>query len=166
MEIKRKCYREQCEEFSSNVKNEMLDKYNSWHSLFKRAEPYKYLILNIRHTEHYTDQGHVVGRLFTELNTANQPSETDQSVLGSDHHYFQLEGLRWLLPHKLRWARWPNGRRKTKHVPQQSHIIPSCTRYRWFKVYPDEHYESKPVNREKPETNFVHAYLFIVSSCL
>lgn len=96
----------------------MLDKYNSWHSLFKRAEPYKYLILNRRHAEHYTDQGHVVGRLFTELTTANQPSETDQSVLGSDHHYFQL--------------------------------------YRWFKVYPDEHYESKPVNREKPETNFVH----------
>lgn len=43
--------------------------------------------------EHYTDQGHVVDRLFTELNTANQPSETDQSVLGSDHHYFQLEGI-------------------------------------------------------------------------
>lgn len=27
------------------------------------------------------------------LNTANQPSETDQSVLGSDHHYFQIEGI-------------------------------------------------------------------------
>lgn len=102
MEKKRKSYREQCEDFSSNVKNEMLDKYNSWHSLFKRAEPYKYLILNRRHAEHYTDQGHVVDRLFTELNTANQPSETDQSVLGSDHHYFQFEGLRWLLPQKLR----------------------------------------------------------------
>lgn len=91
MEIKRKSYREQCEEFSSNVKNEMLDKYNSWHSLFKRAEPYKYLILNRRHAEHYTDQGPVVGRLFTELNTANQPSETDQSVLGSDQLIFSLK---------------------------------------------------------------------------
>lgn len=44
--------------------------------------------------EHYTDQGHVVDRLYAGLTTANQPSETDQSVLGSDHHYFQLEGLR------------------------------------------------------------------------
>lgn len=163
MEIKRKSYREQCEEFSSNVKNEMLDKYNSWHSLFKRAEPYKYLILNRRHAEHYTDQGHVVDRLFTELNTANQPSETDQSVLGSDHHYFQLERLRWLLPQKLRWARWPNGRRKTKHVPQQSHIIHDTDDSKYIQM--NTMNLNRWTEKNQRQISFTSC-LFIVSSCL
>lgn len=43
--------------------------------------------------EHYTEPGPVVDRLYAGLTTANQPSETDQSVLGSDHHYFQIEGI-------------------------------------------------------------------------
>lgn len=43
--------------------------------------------------EHFTEPVPVVHRLYTGLNTANQPSETDQSVPGSDHHYFQIERI-------------------------------------------------------------------------
>lgn len=43
--------------------------------------------------QHYTELGPVVDRLYTGFNTANQPSETDQSVPGSDHHYFQIERI-------------------------------------------------------------------------
>lgn len=43
--------------------------------------------------EHFTEPVPVVHRLYTGLNTANQPSETDQSVSGSDHHYFQIERI-------------------------------------------------------------------------
>lgn len=43
--------------------------------------------------QHYTELGPVVDRLYAGLTTANQPSETDQSVPGSDHHYFQIERI-------------------------------------------------------------------------
>lgn len=44
---------------------------------------------------YYTEPVPAVDHLYTELNTvqANQPSETDQSVPDSDHHYFELERI-------------------------------------------------------------------------
>lgn len=73
--------------------------------------------------EHYTDQGHVVDRLFTELNTVNQPSETDQSVLGSDHRYFQIEGIEMTSFTKTEMSTMTKWKEKEQACPTKKYTL-------------------------------------------